>query len=101
GATMGPCLIVSKNNQACALFLFIFHSVELILEPKLFVLYLDVPTGGPGVGLPPVTDVVVPVPDGYPASTIDLAGLPLGAAFLPRDEGGQNNQGVVTADGRG
>jgi hypothetical protein len=73
---------------------------ELIPEPRPVVLYRGVPTGGPGLGLPESTDVLVPVPAGYPASLIDLAGLPVGSPFLPRVKGGQNNQGLVTADGR-
>jgi hypothetical protein len=44
--------------------------------------------------------VVVPVPPGYPGSLIDLAGLQVGSPFLPRVKGGQNNQGIVAADGR-
>jgi hypothetical protein len=74
--------------------------VELIVEPSALVLYHDVPTGGEKLGLPTSTDVVVPVPSGYPASLIDLAGLPVGSPLLPRLKGGQNNQGIVTAAGR-
>jgi len=63
------------------------------------VLYRGVPTGGASKGLPSVTDVVVPVPDGYPAGVIDLAGLPRTSALLPRLRGGPNNQGIVHAEG--
>jgi hypothetical protein len=73
---------------------------ELILEPRSLVLYHDVPTGGEKLGLPPSTDVIVPVPSGYPAGLIDLAGLPVDSPLLPRLKGGQNNQGLVTASGR-
>jgi hypothetical protein len=31
---------------------------------------------------------------------IDLAGLPLGSPLLLRLRGGQNNQGIVSADGK-
>jgi hypothetical protein len=67
---------------------------------RQFVLYRAVPTAGEGFGLPETTDVIVPVPPGYPASWIDLAGLPVGSPFLSRVKGGQNNQGIVFADGR-
>jgi hypothetical protein len=69
---------------------------ELLLEPRELVVYRDVPTDGGRIGLPSKTDVIVPVPSGYPASMIDLAGLPAGSPFLPRVKGGQNNQGVIT-----
>jgi len=65
-----------------------------------FVLYRAIPTGGAKFCLPEVADVIVPVPPGYPAALIDLAGLPVGSPFLPRVRGGQNNQGVVQTDGR-
>jgi hypothetical protein len=64
---------------------------------RLFVVYRAVPTSGERYGLPGATDVIVPVPAGYPASLIDLAGLPVGSPFLPRVKGGQNNQGIVFA----
>jgi hypothetical protein len=73
---------------------------DLILGGRAVVLYRDVPTDGQRVGLPPATDVIVPVPDGYPASSIDLAGLPVGSPFLSRLKGGRNSQGIVPADGR-
>ena len=44
---------------------------------RTLVLYRNVPTSGPRFSLPEVTDVIVPVPPGYPAALIDLAGLPL------------------------
>lgn len=65
-----------------------------------FVLYQDVPVGAQATGLPGQTDVIVPVPGGYPASMIDLAGLPLGSGLLPRVAGGSNNQGIVLVDDR-
>lgn len=73
---------------------------EFITNPRPLVLYRAVPTGGAKIGLSPVEDVVVPVPPGYPGAVIDLAGLPVGSPFLPRVKGGQNNQGIVTVDGR-
>jgi hypothetical protein len=44
-------------------------------------------------------DVLVPVPDGYPASHIDGAALPTGNDLLPRLAGGTNSQGTFSADG--
>jgi len=76
------------------------QQVELVNEGRELVLYRSVPTAGGPLGLPTATDVVVPVPGGYPASHIDLAGLPVGSPLLPRVRGGQNNQGIVAADGR-
>jgi hypothetical protein len=76
------------------------QSAELITDGRAVVLYHDVPTGGAGLGLPPITDVIVPVPDGYPAALIDLAGLPVGSPLLLRVKGGQNNQGILAAAGR-
>jgi hypothetical protein len=73
---------------------------ELFLEPRPLVLYRTVPTDGARLGLPDFTDVIVPVPEGYAASLIDLAGLPDSSPFLPRVKGGQNNQGTLTVDNR-
>jgi hypothetical protein len=72
---------------------------ELVSNGREFVLYRKVPTGGARLSLPEFTDVIVPVPAGYPASPIDLAGLPVGSPILPRTKGGQNNQGVVEVAG--
>jgi hypothetical protein len=63
------------------------------------VLYSGVPTAGAERGLPADADVVVPVPDGYPASMIDLAGLPIGSPFLSLVRGGLTPQGIVTLEG--
>src|SRR5207249_4896068 len=78
-------LLLSEGNQ----------SAELFCDARSLVLYRAVPTDGASRGLPLVTDVVVPVPDGYPGSLIDLAGLPLGSPFLTLVKGGGNNQGIV------
>jgi hypothetical protein len=72
---------------------------ELVSNGRDFVIYRNVPTAGARFGLPESTDVIVPVPSGYPASHIDLAGLPAGSPLLPRTPGGQNNQGIVQAAG--
>jgi Prokaryotic E2 family E len=73
---------------------------ELVANGGAFVLYHSVPANGARYGLPTCTDVIVPVPSGYAASAIDLAGLPIGSPFLARVKGGTNNQGNVSADGR-
>lgn len=73
---------------------------ELVTNGRDYVIYRDVPTAGARFGLPPISDVIVPVPAGYPAPPIDLAGLPQGSLLLPRIKGGQNNHGVIHAGGR-
>lgn len=73
---------------------------ELIQNGQMVVLYRDVPTGGGPLGLPEATDVIVPVPSGYPAAMIDLAGLPAGSPLIARVKGGQNSQGTLAVDGR-
>ena len=65
-----------------------------------FVVYRSVPTGGSTAGLPQSSDVIVPVPSGYPGAMIDLAGLPAGSPLLARVKGGANNQGNMSVDGR-
>ena len=72
----------------------------LLSGPPEVVIYKAVPTHGAPLGLQPASDVVVPVPSGYPASMIDLAGLPVGSPLLPHVRGGQNSQGLIEADGR-
>jgi hypothetical protein len=74
--------------------------VEYHADGRPVVVYHDVPTAGLRFGLPEVTDVLVPVPPGYPAALIDLAGLPVGSPFLPLVRGGGNNQGILTVNGR-
>lgn len=64
-----------------------------------FVLYKDVPTVGATLGLPAITDVIVPIPAGYAGAPIDLAGLPIGSPFLPKVAGGANSQGTFEIDG--
>ena len=73
---------------------------DLFTEGRAVVVYRQVPTGGLAIGLPPTEDVVVPVPPGYPANMIDLAGLPMGSPFLGRARGSQNNQGAILVAGR-
>lgn len=76
------------------------QKVQLVSAGRDYVLYRDIPTAGLRFSLPTSADVIVPVPNGYPAAPIDLAGLPAGSPLLGRVKGGQNNQGVVHADGR-
>ena len=76
------------------------QAAELLSADRDYVLYRSVPTGGLRFGLPDVTDVIVPVPNGYPGAAIDLAGLPSDSLFLRRVKGGPNSQGIVQIDGR-
>ena len=78
------------------------QTAELVLaaDEQECVLYRDVPTDGKRLGLPSLTDTVVPVPPGYPGSPIDLAGLPLKSPLLDRVKGGTNSQGIISVDGR-
>jgi hypothetical protein len=69
-------------------------------EAERAIVYRGVPTSGSHRGLPAETDVVVPVPSGYPAAMIDLAGLPVGSPFLSLVKGGQNNQGALAVNGQ-
>ncbi len=73
---------------------------ELIVASPSVVVYFDVPTAGEERGLPSETDVIVPVPSGYPGGIIDLAGLPVDSPFLGLVKGGQNSQGRITVCGR-
>ena len=63
------------------------------------VLYRDVPTGGARLSLPVTSSVAVPVPGGYPATAIDLAGLPVGSPLIRRTRGEPNGP-VVTVEGQ-
>ena len=76
------------------------QAADLVVADRSVVLYRNVPTGGEPLGLPGVSDAIVPVPPGYPAAGIDLAGLPVGSPFLPRVKGGGNSQGILNVDGR-
>lgn len=70
---------------------------ELIEQPLAAVIYRDVPTR-PGYAHLAVTDVLVPVPGGYPGQTLDGAYLPAGSPLLGRVAG--SPQGTIQADGR-
>jgi len=65
-----------------------------------FVKYHSVPTNGKALGLPETVDVLVPVPDGYATSPIDMPALPVDSPLITRVVGGSNPQGIVEADGR-
>ena len=73
---------------------------ELLTADRDYVIYRDLPTGGARFSLPSSTDVIVPVPGGYPAAPIDLAGLPVGSPLFARVKGGQSNQGIVQVGGQ-
>ena len=72
---------------------------ELLADasPRPAVIYRQVPCVI-GHGFPDALDVLVPVPDGYAASHIDNAALPVGCSLFPRLAGGTNPQGTFKAD---
>jgi len=74
---------------------------DLILDgSRPVVVYRNVPTPEP-VESPADVDVIVPVPDGYPAGMIDLAGLDADHSdLLARTKGGTNIQQEIQADGK-
>lgn len=61
----------------------------------LYIIYHDVLTGRGDV---PFTDVMVALPNGYPASMLDRAALPSGSPLLGRVHG--QPQDVVTVEGK-
>ena len=75
------------------------QNADLVFADRWYVIYRRVPTAGARLSLPVEADVIVPVPEGYPAAVIDLAGLPANSPLLPRLKGGQNNQGQVSVSG--
>lgn len=75
------------------------QNADLVFDGRWYVIYRAVPTAGAQFALPVETDVIVPVPEGYPAAMIDLAGLPKDSPLLPRVKGGQNNQGQHSVGG--
>jgi hypothetical protein len=57
--------------------------VEIMQEgDHYYVLYKDVKTGGSKKGLPVTTNVLVPVPQGYPSSLIDMPALPSNSPLI-------------------
>ncbi len=76
------------------------QKVDYLVGARDAIVYHRLPTDGAALGLPRETDVVVPVPSGYPAAMIDLAGLPVGSPLLCRVRGGTNSQGLIELDGR-
>ena len=72
----------------------------LVVDSSPVVIYFDVPTAGEERGLPSASDVVVPVPSGYPGGIIDLAGLPVDSPFLDLVKGGRNSQGQISVADR-
>lgn len=66
----------------------------------LCVIYLGVPTAGADFNLPTTADVVVPVPSGYPGSTIDLAGFREKSPFLGKVEGNIDAHGFLVTEGQ-
>jgi len=71
---------------------------DLIEKPFAAVIYRDVPTR-PDYPHLKQTDVLVPVPSGYPGTFIDGAYLPQDSPLLDRVPG-QRAQGIIQADAR-
>lgn len=64
------------------------------------MLYYDLKTSGGAKKLPEVTDVLVAVPEGYPAALIDMPALHVESSLIPFVVGGNNPQNIVTVAGR-
>lgn len=58
------------------------QAVELVRTPSPFVIYKNVRIRGSLK-----TDIIVPVPNGYPAAMIDRAGLPAGSPYINQVKG--------------
>jgi hypothetical protein len=72
---------------------------EYVDEGIGYVLYYSIETSGTN-NLPKTTDVLVPVPNGYPAQQIDMPALPVDSPLVPRVVGGANPQSTVVVKGR-
>jgi hypothetical protein len=72
----------------------------LIPEGSGYVLYHLLETSGAIKGLPTNTDVLVPIPNGYPSSQIDMPALPDDSPLIPFVVGGSNPQATITVDER-
>lgn len=71
---------------------------ELVRGNQDFVLYRSIETSGKALILPERTDVLVPVPAGYPASMIDMPALPKDSPLITRVIG-SNIQGEHLVNG--
>lgn len=74
--------------------------VHLIQQGGYYVLYKGMETSGGAKGLPTLTDVLVPVPSGYPASQIDMPALPADSPLIPHVVGGSNPQQTLHVNGQ-
>ena len=63
------------------------QNADLVFADRWYVIYRRVPTAGALLSLPAEADVIVPVPEGYPATVIDLAGLPTNSPLLQGSRG--------------
>jgi hypothetical protein len=73
------------------------QQADLILTPRPAVIYRVLPVLGSTS--PITTDVLVPVPSGYPGAMIDLAFLPAGSSLIGQVLGQPQN--IENFDGRG
>lgn len=74
-------------------------TAEYLDEGPGYVIYYNLETSGYN-GLPKNTDVLVPVPGGYPSQQIDMPALPSESPLVPKVVGGSNPQGTVSVNGR-
>jgi hypothetical protein len=75
-------------------------NAELVTEENHdYVIFHDLETSGGAKGLPIVTDVLVAVPAGFPASQIDMPALLFNSPLIPFVVGGSNPQNTVTVRG--
>jgi hypothetical protein len=64
-----------------------------------FVLYRGILTAGKEGVLPVQTDVLVPVPPGYPTGMIDMPALPADSPLTAHVVGGNNPQATIEVEG--
>lgn len=72
----------------------------LVRNGSDFVIFRSLQTAGGKKNLPTTTDVIVPVPAGYPASAIDMPALPENSPLIPHVVGGSNPQGTINVLGQ-
>ncbi len=72
---------------------------ELVRNGQDFVMYRSIATSGKTLNLPETTDVLVPVPSGYPASMIDMPALPKESPLITRVIG-SNIQSWYSVEGK-
>ena len=73
---------------------------DLVIEENQdYVIYFDLETSGGTKNLPAKTNVIVPVPNGYPSAPIDMPALPVNSPLIKLVVGSSNPQGIITVMG--